>query len=600
MKSKRSTSVANLSLVSNNDAQVQSHERVVIIAQPEVVKSLELSIFLREFIDISYSDDIHSFLLKYHSINNQQRQLVLLDANLLIHPTKDLCLLLGQLASSNYALVLLVSHHGNDFIATCMALGADDFFCLNASFVLLDAKISAHFRRLQSMNVGLTQLQEYSKHTAQALHEQSLAKAVFDRVTDKYDYDLSLIDAWLSPAAIFNGDILLKAIMPNGGLIVLLGDFTGHGLTAAIGAMPLASSFYAMVDKGFSMGDIIHELNDKLYDLLPSNIFCCAAAVQFDFSRATVDVWNGGLPDVVIQRHNNVDFETVVSSQLPLGVVSNSTYPLEISRLSMSVNDRVWLLSDGLLEASNAQGHSFGADRFLAILKQSSHLASPIEFIKRQFASFNNHAAQADDVSLVQISMLPEIDFLALQPSLNRSQGAVFPSAWCLSLTVYPASLKYSDPIPQLLHQLMELPAMRPYNHCLFTVFTELYNNALDHGLLGLVSELKSDLMGFEHFYARRKQALAALDSGWVKLSVEFTADQEGATIQLDVEDSGAGFDLSHLKAGHNLDGSEDLSSAHKTRIHGRGIALVDSLCDRLDYLGCGNHAQAFMSLRFQ
>ena len=98
-----------------------------------------------------------------------------------------------------------------------------------------------------------------------------------------------------------------------------------------------------------------------------------------------------------------------------------------------------------------------------------------------------------------------------------------------------------------LLHQLMVLPAMRRYNHSLFTVLTELYNNALDHGLLRLTSELKSGESGFDHFYAQRKQALATLHSGWIELSIDFNADKMGASIQLDVKDSGAGFDLSQF-----------------------------------------------------
>ena len=49
----------------------------------------------------------------------------------------------------------------------------------------------------------------------------------------------------MSPMALFNGDVLLADISPTGSLMVLLGDFTGHGLPAAIGSMPLASIFMA-------------------------------------------------------------------------------------------------------------------------------------------------------------------------------------------------------------------------------------------------------------------------------------------------------------------------------------------------------------------
>ena len=599
MRSINSICSDKLMLVNYNDAEIKPHERIFIIGKFYCTDTIDVIVDPDQQFTLNYHATIESFLTRCHSADSEQRDLVLLDVRLLIHVDYELPLLLKRLSSYNYSLILLVGDESDDFIASCMLIGADDYYCASQSVNLLSAKINTQFRRLDLV-AAANQVQVYSKNKKDFLREQALAKTIFDRVTEKYDHDLGLIDAWLSPVAVFNGDILLKAVMPNGGLIALLGDFTGHGLTAAIGAMPLASSFYAMVAKGFSMRDIIHELNDKLYTLLPSNIFCCAAVVQFNFVHGTVDVWNGGLPDVVIQSCDSGNLTSVASSQLPLGVVDNSRYQLKLSCVNVTKKDRIWLLSDGLLEGRNALGESFGSDRFLAALYDSRHLDTPVALVQRQFDDFSNHADQADDVSLVKISMLSEIDYAALQTPLSRCQSGEYPCAWRLSLRVYPASLKYSDPIPQLLHQLMVLPAMRRYNHCLFTVLTELYNNALDHGLLQLASVLKSDTAGFEQFYTQRQHALAALESGWIELSVDFTADDNGATIQLDVVDSGAGFDLSDLIAEENIHTvqSELLTGQHQ--VHGRGIALVDSLCERLDYLGCGNHARASMSLRFQ
>ena len=599
MQSINNTLPSSLFLVANDEIDRQSDQCLFVIAQSECINAINVNSNFDQRFNYQHHNTIESFLKRYHHFKSSQPHLLLLDVELLIDLAQELPVLLEYLSASNYGLILLVNNESDDFIASSMALGVDDYYFIGCSSLLLTAKINAQFKRLDSVTIASKEVQAYSNDKAKLFREQALAKDVFDRVTEKYHYDLSLIDAWLSPAAVFNGDILLKAPMPNGGLIVLLGDFTGHGLTAAIGAMPLASSFYAMVAKGFTLRDIIHELNEKLYALLPSHIFCCAAVVQFDFAHETADIWNGGLPDVVIQSSTRDDLKHVASSQLPLGVVDNSRYQLQVSRLQVSEHDRVWLLSDGLLEARNTLGENFGSDRFLAAVHESRHKASPITWVQSQLDQFSQSADQTDDVSLVQISMLSEMNFLALQTPLHSCQGAEHPSAWRLSVKVFPASLKYSDPIPQLLHQLMVLPAMRRYNHYLFTVLTELYNNALDHGLLSLASDLKSGEAGFDHFYAQRKQALADLDSGWIELSIDFNADKKGATIQLDVEDSGTGFDISKL-AISNYPKCVESGLNQQAQMHGRGIALVNALCERLDYLGCGNHARAFMHLSFQ
>ena len=63
----------------------------------------------------------------------------------------------------------------------------------------------------------------------------------------------------LSPYALFNGDLLLAACTPSGNMHLLLGDFTGHGLPAAVGAMPLAEVFYGMTAKGFGLAETLRE-----------------------------------------------------------------------------------------------------------------------------------------------------------------------------------------------------------------------------------------------------------------------------------------------------------------------------------------------------
>ena len=55
----------------------------------------------------------------------------------------------------------------------------------------------------------------------------------------------------LSPVSIFNGDLLLATRTPSGSLYVMLGDFTGHGLPAAVGAIPVAEVFMGWQRKDF-------------------------------------------------------------------------------------------------------------------------------------------------------------------------------------------------------------------------------------------------------------------------------------------------------------------------------------------------------------
>src|SRR5690625_3892413 len=115
----------------------------------------------------------------------------------------------------------------------------------------------------------LAQRDQIALHNEHFMQEQTVAKQVFDNIAHSGCLDANNVKYYLSSLAIFNGDIMLAAMRPSGSMMVLLGDFTGHGLPAAVGAMPLAATFYGMVPKGFAMTDILREMNTKLKSILP-------------------------------------------------------------------------------------------------------------------------------------------------------------------------------------------------------------------------------------------------------------------------------------------------------------------------------------------
>ncbi|WP_148051387.1 PP2C family protein-serine/threonine phosphatase, partial [Pseudomonas protegens] len=95
------------------------------------------------------------------------------------------------------------------------------------------------------------------------------------------------------------------AYTPAGDMHVLLGDFTDHGLPAAVGAMPLAEVFYGMTAKGYGLPETLREMNAKLKRILPVDMFCCATLLCLSSQRRAVEVWNGGMPEGYLYRHTS-------------------------------------------------------------------------------------------------------------------------------------------------------------------------------------------------------------------------------------------------------------------------------------------------------
>ena len=86
------------------------------------------------------------------------------------------------------------------------------------------------------------------------------------------------------------------------------------------------------------------------------------------------------------------------------------------------------------------------------------------------------------------------------------------------------------------------LPGFARHRERLFTVLAELLTNAIDHGVLGIQSRVKHSADGFDAYYQDRDRRLAALQDGYVAVSLTHVPSASGARLIVRVEDSGPGF----------------------------------------------------------
>lgn len=436
------------------------------------------------------------------------------------------------------------------------------------------------------------------------IREQEVAKAVFEKVTSEHSIDLPCVRQWLSPIAVFNGDVFMAAPTPNHNLLVLLGDFTGHGLGAALGAIPLASTFYRMAGKGFALKEIVIEINKRLHDSLPTGFFCCGLIAKIDFENQSVEYLNAGLPDCYWLKNKNGEVQPLVSSALPLGILSPAQFDVDLQRLSIAKGDRLFMLSDGLLETENAFGEAFGTHRIIKAINgeylkitESGHSPDFMSGVKTSVKEFLGANQRFDDISFAEIEIVEFSEFKNSYDAKIVSESQE-PADWSISYRFGASSLKNKDPVPQVLNLLLEEPGLREHAGTVFSIVSELYNNALDHGVLELESSLKNDPAGFAHFYEQRSGRLDRLETGQISFDISYEACAETGCLNITIEDTGAGFDWYNVNKAMLAENAVDETSniARSTAMHGRGIPLLQQLCDHLSYSGRGNIVKAVFS----
>jgi len=197
-------------------------------------------------------------------------------------------------------------------------------------------------------------------------------------------------------------------------------------------------------------------------------------------------------------------------------------------------------------------------------------------------AAAGENIAQPDDITLIEISPLATYGAGTGFDDAPRRTACVA-SDWRFSLEVSAATLRGADPLPGCLQMVMDLQGIHEHRERLYLILSELFSNALDHGLLRLDSAIKSTPGGFAEYYAARERALGELTEGRIRLNVRHVPTAKGGRLSVLVEDSGPGF----------RDTGVAVSLADNTQPGGRGLAMLRSLCKEVIFHGGGNHVEA-------
>ncbi|MBF0187942.1 MAG: fused response regulator/phosphatase [Magnetococcales bacterium] len=546
--------------------------------------------------------------------------LVLMDVRMPVMNGYEAARRIKSMATDQFVpIIFLTAITDEEGLAQCIDAGGDDFLTKPFNRTILGAKIGA-MARIRDLDTRLRQqtwVLEAQKQQLQEqkwqleLHQESVQQELevgnhlFSNIVRAGNLlDAPCLNHWTAPMSLFNGDLLVASYNPTGGLNIMLGDFTGHGLSAAVGALPLAETFYGMTAQGISIGELVEEINAKLMDVMPTRMFCAACLMEVDPRQKSITVWNGGLPDVFIVDGQGDLVMSIPSTHLPLGVVPTTREERKVEIIEMQDDYRIFLHSDGLTEATDDLEEMYGTERLLESVKRTDLPEQIFDTILEDLGKFRGGAKQSDDISLLEVvcSRAGEA------PPGGRRQNSrkdIPPSAWQIDMSFSAATLKAVDPLPTLINAVMNLQAPAGHREKIYTILAELFSNALDHGLLRLETDMKKSPEGFAQYYIQREKRLMALEEGEIRCTLthsplsyaaEESADEQGeergvgGEIHIQVEDSGPGFDP--LNVHSNLESN----FGHG----GRGIALVRSLCSRLVYRGCGNVAEAIYQWRSQ
>lgn len=399
-------------------------------------------------------------------------------------------------------------------------------------------------------------------------HEENLARHVYKHFTSSTKDSTQGIQTYLKSSGSFNGDFFLEAISPEGNYLILLVDATGHGLAAAMSVLPVLSTSRAMIKKGFSLEHLLYEINSKIYIEIPDDRFVACIGIEMDFQRQEMSFFNGGMPDILVLDSECQIKNKIKSNCLPLGILSSKEFSPNMQKRAFTKGEHLMFYSDGLTEQRSANNEVFGHSQFLATLRQCQSANELLPRMEQAFRLFKGDMPLEDDVSICTVdfdALIPAVESTANKNELvltkNESQVKV-------NVELSGGLLSTTNVVSLFDEILKTIGANVPLRQKSFTIFSELVNNGLDHGILKLDSELKNDIEGFATYLEEREQRLNTLKSE-DSLSLELIYRHPNESLTFSVEDSGEGYEF------------ETKEQTMQPALSGRGVNLVKKLSEQ-------------------
>ena len=483
-------------------------------------------------------------------------------------------------------IIFLTALTGGDELKKCIDAGGDDFLNKPYDMVALQSKVISMerirqlYRHLKKLNIKLEKDEQFARNI--------LCEAIFRK-----NERIESIKTWFKTTKQFNNDLLLTSYTPSNGLNILFGHFNLEGTASAVGALPTSEVFRSMTQKGYAPQDIIENINQKLYKLLPEHINLRAVFININQEANVMSYANFGLQDCYLLSKNKTDncVNLVYSNNL-LGQNRHLKHHTGFSNISINASNTLLLARSNTIGDGEHCLYSHAA--YEAIVKSTEPNNCILETVKSTIKNSIEKSTTDNNFSLVEIPTTPDLTPSPVVSETNQTsqitqQTGNFDNKDAISfeLTIQNSHLKNIDPIPTLLNFLNSVTDTENSQDRLFTVFTEFYANALDHGILGLDSELKSSPEGFYNFFVEKEKRLQSLQEGEIKIQLKLYKQDTQNWLQATFHDSGPGFNFQKVI-------KDEL--VHKNDFSGRGFLLLRNLCDNIEFIAPGNCVTATLS----
>jgi PAS domain S-box-containing protein len=208
-------------------------------------------------------------------------------------------------------------------------------------------------------------------------------------------------------AVVTGGDYYDYVWMPDGGVLLVVADVSGHGFGPALLMASVRAYVRSLAESGVDARNILSIVNRLIWADTDVGDFVTLAIVRLDpVSRTCTYASAGHTTGYLFDGSGRVKRE-MESAVPPLGVVPE-VGSFDLSEIELCEGDLLLMLTDGIIEAEDSAGVPFGVRRTLNTVRGNRHRPA-CEIVDALHKAAAEHCAGKlqDDITSIVVKVLP-------------------------------------------------------------------------------------------------------------------------------------------------------------------------------------------------
>jgi PAS domain S-box-containing protein len=208
------------------------------------------------------------------------------------------------------------------------------------------------------------------------------------------------------PAEAIGGDYYDYLCLPDGSLGVAIGDVSGHGIGPALLMAEARAYLRAFAQTHTAPATIMGCVHRLLLQDIEGDRFITLLLARLDPRTQLFEYASAGHPTAYILDREGRVRRTLPSTGIPLGILPEVELPHAVT-LTLQAGDILLFLTDGVVEARDPEGATFGSERALALVRIYRDLPARqiVENIYHAVRAFTQNLPQYDDITATVVKL---------------------------------------------------------------------------------------------------------------------------------------------------------------------------------------------------